>query len=64
MSRQPLFAGLIVDENDHLVGTALVGDEPCYVIDDTGLNAISHPNRWTGKSWRGCGTKSTETKDY
>lgn len=37
MSRQPLFAGLIVDENDHLVGTALVGDEPCYVIDDTGF---------------------------
>lgn len=37
MSRQPLFAGLIVDENDQAVGTAFVGEEPCYVVDDAGF---------------------------
>ena len=37
MPRQPLFAGLIVDENDLPVGTAQVGDEPCYVVDDAGF---------------------------
>lgn len=38
MPRQPLFAGLVVDEFDHSVGTALVGDEPCYVVDDSGFH--------------------------
>ncbi len=37
MPRQPLFAGLVVDEADHPVGTALVGEEPCYVVDDAGF---------------------------
>jgi hypothetical protein len=37
MSKQPLFAGLVVDEDDHAVETALVGSEPCYVIDDSGF---------------------------
>lgn len=37
MPRQPLFAGLVVDENDHPVGTAYVGEEPCYVVDDGGF---------------------------
>ena len=37
MPRQALFSGLIVDELDHQVGTALVGDEPCYVVDDSGF---------------------------
>ena len=37
MPRQPLFAGLIVDENDHPAGTAYVGDEPCYVVNDGGF---------------------------
>jgi hypothetical protein len=37
MPRQPLFAGLIVDEYDRPVGTAYVGEEPCYVVDDTGF---------------------------
>ncbi len=37
MPRQPIFAGLVVDEADHLAGTAYVGDEPCYVIDDGGF---------------------------
>ena len=37
MSKQPLFAGLVVDENDHAVATAVVGDEPFYVVDDAGF---------------------------
>ena len=37
MPRQPLFAGLVVDESDRRVDTAYVGDEPCYVVDDYGF---------------------------
>jgi hypothetical protein len=37
MSRQALFIGLIVDEADRPVGTAFVGEEPCYVVDDAGF---------------------------
>jgi len=37
MPRQPLFAGLVVDEADRPVGTAYVGGEPCYVVDDSGF---------------------------
>jgi hypothetical protein len=37
MPKQPLFAGLVVDEADHLVDTTLVGGEPCYVVDDQGF---------------------------
>jgi len=37
MTRQPLFAGLIVDENDRPAETAYVGEEPCYVVDDAGF---------------------------
>lgn len=37
MPRQPLFAGLIVDETDQPVGTAYVGSEPCYVVNDAGF---------------------------
>ena len=37
MARQPLFAGLIMDESDRPVGTAYIGDEPCYVVDDAGF---------------------------
>jgi len=37
MPKQPLFAGLVIDENGHAAETALVGDEPCYVIDDAGF---------------------------
>ena len=37
MPHQPLFAGLVIDEADRVVGTALVGDEPCYVVDDDGF---------------------------
>ncbi len=37
MPRQPLFAGLVIDEYDRLAETAYVGDEPCYVVDDQGF---------------------------
>ena len=37
MSRHPLFTGLVVDESERPVGTAYVGDEPCYVVDDSGF---------------------------
>jgi hypothetical protein len=37
MTRQPVFAGLVVDEADRRVETAFVGDEPCYVVDDYGF---------------------------
>jgi hypothetical protein len=36
-TREPLFAGLVIDERDRPVGTALVGEEPCYVVDDDGF---------------------------
>jgi hypothetical protein len=36
MPRQPLFAGLVVDENGHVAETAFVG-EPMYVVDDAGF---------------------------
>jgi hypothetical protein len=38
MPKQPLFAGLVLDEEGHVAGTALVGDEPCYVVDDAGFH--------------------------
>ena len=37
MPSEPLFKGLISDEYDQLVETALVGNEPCYVINDAGF---------------------------
>ena len=37
MAREPLFAGLVVDENDRAVETTYVGDDPCYVVDDDGF---------------------------
>jgi hypothetical protein len=38
MSYQPLFQGLIFDENDQLVGVTMVGGEPCYVVNDAGFH--------------------------
>jgi hypothetical protein len=35
--KQPLFPGLVFDENDRPAETAYVGDEPCYVVDDAGF---------------------------
>ena len=37
MPGHALFAGLVVDENDRVVGTAIVGDEPFYIVDDAGF---------------------------
>ena len=37
MTKKPLFPGLVFDENDQPAGTAYVGDEPCYVVDDAGF---------------------------
>ncbi len=37
MSREPLFKGLVVDENDQPVETSMIGDEPCYVVNDAGF---------------------------
>jgi len=37
MTRQPLFAGLVLDEFGNPAGTTVVGDEPCYVVDDAGF---------------------------
>ena len=37
MPKQPLFAGLIVDEDDRPVDVAIIGDEPCYVVNDMGF---------------------------
>lgn len=37
MAHQAIFAGLVIDENDQPVEVKLVGDEPCYVVDDHGF---------------------------
>lgn len=37
MPRQPLFAGLVLDELGNLAESAWVGSEPCYVVDDAGF---------------------------
>ena len=37
MPRQPLFAGLVIDEFGNVAESALIGDEPCYVVDDAGF---------------------------
>lgn len=37
MPKQPIFAGLVIDEFDNPAETAYVGDEPCYVVNDAGF---------------------------
>jgi len=37
MLQQPLFAGLVADESGRAVATAMIGGEPCYVVDDAGF---------------------------
>jgi hypothetical protein len=37
MSTEPLFKGLVFDEKDQVVGTSMIGNEPCYVVDDDGF---------------------------
>ena len=37
MARQTMFSGLVYDENENLVETAVVGPDAFYVIDDNGF---------------------------
>jgi hypothetical protein len=37
MPRQPLFAGLVLDESGKPAESTLVGEEPCYVVDEAGF---------------------------
>jgi hypothetical protein len=37
MGQQPLFSGLVFDENGHSVSSTCVGSEPFYVVDDEGF---------------------------
>lgn len=37
MTRQPLFAGLVLDESGNLAESAVVGNEPMYVVDEAGF---------------------------
>lgn len=37
MPVQPLFSGLVIDENEQPVSVAYVGDTPCYVVNDAGF---------------------------
>jgi hypothetical protein len=38
MPNQPLFGGLVIDEYDHPVTVAFVGDEAFYVVNDAGFH--------------------------
>lgn len=37
MPKQPLFAGLVIDELGRAAESSLIGSEPCYVVDDAGF---------------------------
>lgn len=37
MPNQPLFAGLVIDEEGRPAESAFIGNEPCYVVDDAGF---------------------------
>jgi hypothetical protein len=37
MPNQPLFAGLVIDENGRAAESSFIGSEPCYVVDDSGF---------------------------
>jgi hypothetical protein len=37
MPKQPLFSGLVLDENENIVDTTTVGDEPFYIVNDAGF---------------------------
>jgi hypothetical protein len=38
MPRQALFGGLVFDEFDRPLETGYVGEEPCYIMDDSGFH--------------------------
>ena len=37
MTNQPLFAGLVIDEQGNVAESAFIGNEPCYVVNDAGF---------------------------
>ena len=37
MTKKAIFEGLVIDENENIVTTTFVGEEPCYVVDDAGF---------------------------
>ncbi len=37
MTRKAIFENLIFDENEHSVSVSYVGEEPCYVVNDSGF---------------------------
>ena len=37
MTKEPLFKGLVFDENDHVVDVSYIGSDPCYIVDDSGF---------------------------
>jgi cell fate (sporulation/competence/biofilm development) regulator YlbF (YheA/YmcA/DUF963 family) len=37
MPNQPLFAGLVIDEQGNVAESAFIGNEPCYVVNDAGF---------------------------
>lgn len=37
MASKAVFEGLVIDESDQPVEVIYVGDEPCYVVDDSGF---------------------------
>lgn len=37
MPNQPLFAGLVIDEQGNPAESAFIGNEPCYVVNDLGF---------------------------
>lgn len=37
MAQEPLFAGLVIDEAGHSVETGFIGNDPCYIVDDSGF---------------------------
>jgi len=37
MTKKAVFEGLVFDDNDQPLGTAFVGDEACYIINDDGF---------------------------
>lgn len=38
MPNQPLFIGLVIDEDGNAVESGFIGSEPCYVINDAGFH--------------------------
>ena len=42
--KQPLFAGLVIDEYDNPVDIATIGEEAFYVVVDAGFRHILRPS--------------------